>query len=130
MLARKPMLSLNPDQKLSRIAGDLENSGACALLLIDTASLAGIERRYGAAAHHQMVLTKQAKQVKCPISGKPCKPAISSKVAGVDVYFCCKHCKETIDKAEDDKAKIKLVFNDKNFKQGFKVKSKKKETES
>ena len=49
------MLSLNPGQKLSRIAGELEKSGACALLLIDTASLADIERRYGAAAHHQTV---------------------------------------------------------------------------
>jgi EAL domain-containing protein (putative c-di-GMP-specific phosphodiesterase class I) len=49
------MLSLIPGQKLSRIAGDLENSGACALLLIDIASLAGVERRYGAATHHQTV---------------------------------------------------------------------------
>jgi EAL domain-containing protein (putative c-di-GMP-specific phosphodiesterase class I) len=49
------MLSLNPDQKLSRIAGDLEHSGACALLLIDITSLANVERRYGAVAHHKTV---------------------------------------------------------------------------
>ncbi|MDH3211639.1 MAG: EAL domain-containing protein [Myxococcales bacterium] len=49
------MLSLNPGQKLNRIAGDLEQSGACALLLIDIANLANVERRYGAAAHHQTV---------------------------------------------------------------------------
>jgi EAL domain-containing protein (putative c-di-GMP-specific phosphodiesterase class I) len=49
------MLSFNPDQKLSRIASDLENSGACALLLIDTAPLAAVERRYGLTAHQQTV---------------------------------------------------------------------------
>jgi EAL domain-containing protein (putative c-di-GMP-specific phosphodiesterase class I) len=49
------MLSLNPGQNLNRIVGDLEQSGACALLLIDIANLANVERRYGAAAHHQTV---------------------------------------------------------------------------
>jgi EAL domain-containing protein (putative c-di-GMP-specific phosphodiesterase class I) len=49
------MLSINPGHMLDRIAGDLEQSGACALFLIDIACLAHIERRYGSEAHRQTV---------------------------------------------------------------------------
>ncbi len=46
-------LDLNED--FGPIGDNLRRSGACALLAIDIASVAHVERRYGAAAHHASV---------------------------------------------------------------------------
>jgi hypothetical protein len=74
----------------------------------------------------QLVATKQAKQVACPISGKDVSADQVSKVAGVEVHFCCENCKGKVDKAGDDG--IDLVFADKAFDKAYKVaKEEKKE---
>ena len=46
---------LDLNQDFGPIGDNLQRSGACALLAIDIASLAHVERRYGAAAHHESV---------------------------------------------------------------------------
>ena len=75
--------------------------------------------KYGAKAHHQMVQTKQLKQVACPFSGKPVDEAKSVEIKGVKVAFCCDNCKGKVEKAKDDDARVTMVFKD--TKKGFKL---------
>lgn len=81
--------------------------------------------KYAAKANHQLVSTGQAKQVKCPIAGRPVNEAHSVSIAKVEVGFCCPNCKGKVEKAEGD-AQIDLVFNDAAFKKGFEVAKKTK----
>ncbi len=78
--------------------------------------------KFAAKANHQLVVTGQAKQTKCPFSGGKMKDGTEVKVKGVAVKFCCKKCKG---KAESSEDKIAAVFNDKSFGKGFEVKKKK-----
>jgi YHS domain-containing protein len=76
--------------------------------------------KYAVKANAQLVQTKQAKQVKCPLSGQPCKEDQTTEVAGVKVAFCCGNCKGKVAGAKgDDQAA--LVFSDEAFKKGFEV---------
>ena len=76
--------------------------------------------KYATKANIQLVATGQAKQAKCPLTGGKCNPDTATKVAGVDVCFCCGGCKGKVAKAKDDE-QAKLVFGDKAFAKGFKV---------
>lgn len=80
-------------------------------------------KKYSTKANHQLVLTKQAKQVKCPLAGKPTDDAQTIKVAGLDVSFCCGNCKGKVAKAEGDE-QLALIFSNAAFKKGFEVKKK------
>jgi hypothetical protein len=80
--------------------------------------------KYAAKANHQLVLTGQAKQVECPLTGGKLNPDTAIEVCGTKVSFCCNGCKGKVAKAEGD-AQIALVFGDKAFEKGFKVKAKK-----
>jgi YHS domain-containing protein len=80
--------------------------------------------KYAAKANEQLVVTGQAKQVACPITGRPVNPAKSLEVGGVKVCFCCGGCQGKVKKA-DAAEQIDLVFGKKGFAKGFKV-----ETES
>lgn len=76
------------------------------------------------AANKQLIQTKQAKQVKCPISGQAINPEHTTKVGGVEVAFCCPNCKGKVAKAEgDDQAT--LVFSNKAFEKAYQVGEKK-----
>ena len=85
--------------------------------------------KFAAKANHQLVASKQAKQVKCPLSGRDVNKEVTAKVAHVKVGLCCQGCQKKVVDAKDAD-KIKLVFNDKSFKKGFKVKKKKKAKEA
>lgn len=76
--------------------------------------------KYAAKANHQLVATKQFKEVKCPLAGKDLNPDTAIEVAGVKVCFCCNGCKGKASKAEGD-AQIDLIFNDKAFEKGFEI---------
>lgn len=76
--------------------------------------------KYTAKANHQLVATKQFKEVKCPLAGKDLNPDTAIEVAGVKVCFCCNGCKGKATKAEGD-AQIDLIFNDKAFEKGFEI---------
>lgn len=81
--------------------------------------------KFAAKANAQLVSTKQATQEKCPLSGGATKADKTAKVAGVEVAFCCENCQGKVNKASADEA-VELVFNDKAFEKGFKVKTEEK----
>jgi hypothetical protein len=77
--------------------------------------------KFAAKANAQIVLSGQAKQVKCPLSGGKLNPEMKSTVAGVEVQFCCDKCKGKVDAAKGDE-QANLVLSDAAFKKGFEVK--------
>jgi len=80
--------------------------------------------KYAAKANKQLVATKQAKQVGCPISGRKLNPETVIKVDGVPVCFCCANCQAKAKKASGDD-QTELLFGEKAFGKGFKVGAKK-----
>lgn len=74
--------------------------------------------KHAAKANHQLVATKQATQLKCPISGGPLADGTEVKVGGIDVKFCCMNCKAKAEKSADA---VELIFADKAFDKGFEV---------
>jgi YHS domain-containing protein len=75
---------------------------------------------FATKANLQLVATGQAKQVKCPITGKDLNSETAIEVGGVKVAFCCNNCKGKVSKAEGDE-QLNLVFGDAAFKKGFEV---------
>ena len=57
------------------------------------------------------------------MSGGPLTKGTEIKLAGAEVGFCCKNCKGKVEGADDDLARIKLVFNNKAFEKAFKKKA-------
>ncbi len=82
--------------------------------------------KFAVKANHQLIQTKQAKQVKCPLAGKPADSTKTVKVGGIEVSFCCGNCQGKVAKAKGDE-QLELVFSDAAFKKGFEVKEKKAE---
>jgi YHS domain-containing protein len=76
---------------------------------------------YAAKANHQLFVTGQAKQIACPLAGEPVDAKITAKVHDATVAFCCAHCREAVEAAADDDARLELLFNDEAFAKGFKV---------
>lgn len=81
--------------------------------------------KYSTKANHQLALTGQTKQEKCPLSGGDLNKDATADVNGVKVTFCCNNCKGKVEKAKDSE-KLELVFADKAFDKGFKVEKAKK----
>jgi YHS domain-containing protein len=78
--------------------------------------------KYTGKANLQLVVTGQAKEVKCPFTGKDLNPETKISVAGVNVCFCCNNCKGKAEKAEGQ-MQIDLIFGDsKKFKKAFEIK--------
>ena len=75
---------------------------------------------YAAKANHQLFVTGQAKQIACPLAAEEVDPAITAKVDGATVSFCCQHCLEAVAALDDDK-KLEMLFGDAAFAKGFKV---------
>jgi hypothetical protein len=76
--------------------------------------------KFSTKANHQLFLTSQAKQVKCPISGGDVDSTKTAKVSGVSVAFCCGKCQGKVKAAKGDD-QLALAFADKAFDKGFKV---------
>lgn len=81
--------------------------------------------KYAAKANLQLAVTGQVVQVACPFTGGKLNPATKTKVAGVDVCFCCNNCKGKLTKAEPAK-QAEMVFG-KAFDKAFQVKKEKKQ---
>ena len=75
--------------------------------------------KYAAKANHQLVVTGQFKQTACPISGKACKASFTSSVGGVQVAYCCNHCRKKVTGTEAKK-QLALVFG-KKFDKAFRA---------
>jgi YHS domain-containing protein len=78
--------------------------------------------KFAEKANAQLVASGQAKQTKCPLTGKALNAEQKVTVAGVEVQFCCMNCKGKVAKA-DEAEQAKLVFADAAFKKGFEVKA-------
>lgn len=79
--------------------------------------------KFAAKANHQLVATKQAKQVKCPLTGEKLNRETAIEVGGVKVCFCCNDCKDKVTKASPEE-QVQLVFHDAAFAKGFEIKKK------
>jgi hypothetical protein len=83
------------------------------------------EKKFATKANTQLVATGQAKQHKCPLSGKDLNKDTEITVAGAKVQFCCNNCKGEVEKLKGDEQAEK-VFSDDAFKKAeFKVEKKK-----
>ena len=78
--------------------------------------------KFATKANHQMVLTGQARQIACPITGEACSPHTKIDVAGVDVSFCCGQCRMKVAEASPDR-QIDMVFG-KGFSKAYSLKEK------
>lgn len=83
-------------------------------------------KKYAANANAQLVQTKQATQVKCPLTGGKINKDTAIKVGEVEVAFCCNNCKGKAS-AKSGAEQVDLVFNDTAFDKGFEVKKEKAE---
>lgn len=74
---------------------------------------------FATRANHQLVLTGQYQQAKCPITGGEVDPKVTSNVAGTSVAFCCPNCVKKVDAAEEMADRAKLVFGNEAFEKSF-----------
>jgi hypothetical protein len=74
--------------------------------------------KFAAVANHQLVATRQAKQVKCPMCGKEIGDVERLNVAGISLGFATVDClqKATNAKVND---RVNLIFGDAPFTRGF-----------
>jgi YHS domain-containing protein len=84
--------------------------------------------KYQAKANEQLVITGQAKQVRCPLCGGKLDPSTKMTVCGTDVCFCGEKCQNKVKSASADEQR-EMVFG-KGFDKAFKVKREKKSNKS
>lgn len=73
---------------------------------------------YTAKANHHLVATGQVVQLSCPFSGESVSDDEAAEVAGVEIKFCCEHCKSKVTQA-DEASQLEMVFGDNGFKKGY-----------
>ena len=76
--------------------------------------------KFASKANQQLVVTRQASQEKCPISGGKTKPGTEFKIGNTEVAFCCKNCRKKVAEASSSD-RVDLVFGDQPFGKGFVV---------
>jgi len=81
---------------------------------------------FATKANHQLVVTKQFRQAKCPLSGGAIDKEQKTKVSGVMVKFCCDKCKTKAEAAKGDE-QVAMIFGTEAFDKGFKAVKKKAE---
>jgi YHS domain-containing protein len=74
---------------------------------------------FSTRANHQLVLTGQFKQTKCPISGGEIDSHVTANVGGTRVSFCCSSCLKKVDDTPAMKDRAEMVFGDKAFEKTF-----------
>ena len=74
---------------------------------------------FATRANHQLVLTGQFRQAKCPVSGTKMDSAVTANVGGTKVAFCCQKCLKKVEDAEEMKERAELVFGDRAFEKSF-----------
>lgn len=75
--------------------------------------------RYVPRANAQLFSTQQFRQTSCPLCPQPIVPAQSCKVAGANVSFCSRGCRDQVVKLKPDAA-VTTVFAKANFTKKFK----------
>lgn len=115
--AAKCIVAGKPDAKQDKFA---EYKGGKVYFCCDNckAKYTADPAKFEVAANHQLVVTGQYKQAKCPLSGGPVDETKTVEVGGVKVAFCCEKCEGKV--AESDAAAQKeLVFSTKAFDKAF-----------
>jgi len=74
---------------------------------------------FATRANHQLVLTGQFRQTKCPISDTEFDPAVTAKVGGTKIALCCEKCLKKIDDTEKMEDRAELIFGNKVFGKSF-----------
>ncbi len=77
------------------------------------------QKKFAGKANLQLVQSKQLKQVKCPLTGKPCASDKGVELAGVTIYVCCGNCLKKVNGFASDNEKIDCLLS--NTKKGFEV---------
>jgi YHS domain-containing protein len=77
--------------------------------------------KFATAANFQLAQTKQFKQVKCPMSGAPCKADKTVEVDGVTVAFCCDGCKGKAAGEKDVAKQKEMLFKNEAFDKAFEI---------
>ena len=75
---------------------------------------------HAAKANHQLVLTGQATQTGCPVSGHACDEEQTIEASGVTVCFCCENCLGAAQEASGDE-QLEMLFGADAFANGFEV---------
>ena len=78
-------------------------------------------KKFATKANHQLVLTGQAVQVACPISGEEVDEEVTVEVAGVKVAMCCEKCEAKAKKTTGNE-QLELIFA--SFTKGFTTQTK------
>jgi len=74
---------------------------------------------FSTRANHQLVLTGQYQQVKCPITGDKVDPKMTSNIAGTSIAFSCSACMEKVNGVEGMMGKAEMVFGNEAFEKSF-----------
>ena len=74
---------------------------------------------YVTKSNHQLVLTGQYEQSKCPISGSQVDPHFTANIAGTEVSFCCPKCLQKVKDTAEMADRAELVFGDDAFEKAF-----------
>ena len=82
--------------------------------------------KFAAKANHQLVQTRQMRQVACPLTGRPLNEDTRIRVKGAAVAFCCNNCKGKAEAAEGDEQIILIFGDNEKFDKAFKVRQQKK----
>lgn len=76
--------------------------------------------KWSTQANRQLVASGQAKQVACPLTGRPASAEKKITVAGQEVGVCCGGCLGKLN-SQDKEEQLETVFGDKGFDKAFKV---------
>ena len=85
------------------------------------ATFAKDKAKYAAKANKQLVVTGQAVQKSCPLTGNPTNASTAIDVGGAKIAFCCNGCKGKVSKMTPAQ-QVKAIFADKVFDKNFEIK--------
>lgn len=74
---------------------------------------------FATKSNHQLVLTGQYRQVKCPISGSRVDSHFATNVGGTKIAFCCPSCLKKVNDAPQMADRAEMVFGNEAFEKAF-----------
>ncbi len=74
---------------------------------------------FATKANHQLVLTGQYRQAKCPISGSQVDSLYTANVGGTKIAFCCPSCLRKVSDVPEMADRAEKVFGNEAFDEAF-----------
>ena len=81
------------------------------------------DAQFTTKANHQLILTGQYVQKRCPISGEAIDKNLIVDIAGTKIGFSCDRCYNKVKNAGNLEAKAKLIFAESVFPKAFEKKT-------